>query len=283
MVMNKRYFSGLILWMVLVLTACGARESATDPAEKGSSESHTLLSAGEVIRQVADTFEEVASYSIKSETQQEIERTLNGGSSIVKSEVNTEAQWLKQPLQYHLLGEIKTEGMLPTTMEQYFIPGTGHFSRIGGEGWVKLAGEELDGAIADMQMYSQSPEYLLGVLERLQGEVLFTQEGNDYVMTLELPEEELVEIDEMMNAGLEAKKSSNAPSLTAAYSVKKMEVGFKANKDSLLPHELLMESEAEIGEGENLMVQRKIDRSTFFNFNGVDKIELPPEVIEAAR
>lgn len=281
--MNKRYFKGLILWMVLVLTACGAGESATDHEEAGPSESRTLLTAGEVIRQVADTFEEAVSYSVKGETQQELERTLNGEVSIMKSEMITEAQWIKQPLQYHLLGEIKTEGMQPMTIEEYFIPGTGRFSSIGENGWVKLAGEELDGEIIDIQMYSQNLEELLDMLERLQGDVLFTQEGNYYVMTLELPEEELVRIDEMTNAGLEANESSNAPSLTAAYSVKKMKVGFKANKDSLLPHELSMESETEIGEGENLMVQRKIDRSTFFNFNGIEAIELPPEVIEIAR
>lgn len=281
--MNKRYFKGLILWMVLILTACGASESVTDLAEAGPSESRILLSAGEVIHQVTDAFAKAASYSIKSETKQELERTLNGEVSIMKAEVITEAQWIKQPLQYHLLGEIKTEGMQPMTIEEYFIPGTGRFSSIGENGWVKLAGEELDGEITDMQMYSQNLEELLDMLERLQGDVLFTQEGNYYVMTLELPEEELVRIDEMTNAGLEANESSNAPLLTAAYSVKKMKVGFKANKDSLLPHELSMESETEIGEGENLMVQRKIDRSTFFNFNGIDTIELPPEVIETAR
>ncbi|MBU5671162.1 DUF6612 family protein [Paenibacillus brevis] len=281
--MNKRYFKGLILWMVLILTACGASESVTDLAEAGPSESRILLSAGEVIRQAADNFEEATSYSVKGEAQQELERTLNGKISIMKSEMITEAQWIKQASQHHMLIDIKTEGMQPTTVEQYFIPGTGHFSRIGEEGWVKLAGEELDRGVADMQMNPQSLEYLLGVLERLQDDVLFMQEGNYYTMTLELPEEELVRIDEMTNAGLEANESSNAPLLTAAYSVKKMKVGFKANKDSLLPHELSMESETEIGEGENLMVQRKIDRSTFFNFNGIDTIELPPEVIETAR
>ncbi len=277
--MNKRYFKGLILWMVLVLTACGAGESTTDHEEAGPSESRTLLTAGEVIRQVADTFEEAASYSVKGETQQELERTLNGEVSIMKSEMITEAQWIKQPSQHHMLMDIKTDGMLPMTMEQYVIPGTGHFSRIGEDGWVKLAGEELDGGIADMQMHPQSLEYLLGVLERLQGDVLFTQEGNYYTMTLELPEEELLRIDEMTNAGLEALE----PSHMSIQLLKRMKVSLKADKDSLLLNQLLVDLEIDIGGGEDVMIQRKIDRSTFFNFNGIDAIELPPEVIETAR
>lgn len=277
--MNKRYFEGLILWMVLVLTACGAGESTTDHEEAGPSESRTLLTAGEVIRQVADTFEEAASYSVKGETQQELERTLNGEVSIMKSEMITEAQWIKQPSQHHMLMDIKTDGMLPMTMEQYVIPGTGHFSRIGEDGWVKLAGEELDGGIADMQMHPQSLEYLLGVLERLQGDVLFTQEGNYYTMTLELPEEELLRIDDMTNAGLEALE----PSHMSIQLLKRMKVSLKADKDSLLLNQLLVDLEIDIGGGEDVMIQRKIDRSTFFNFNGIDAIELPPEVIETAR
>ncbi|GIO36455.1 hypothetical protein J41TS12_13160 [Paenibacillus antibioticophila] len=277
--MNKRYFEGLILWMVLVLTACGAGESTTDHEEAGPSESRTLLTAGEVIRQVADTFEEAASYSVKGETQQELERTLNGEVSIMKSEMITEAQWIKQPLQYHLLGEIKTEGMQPMTIEEYFIPGTGRFSSIGENGWVKLAGEELDGEITDMQMYSQNLEELLDMLERLQGDVLFTQEGNYYVMTLELPEEELLRIDEMTNAGLEALE----PSHMSIQLLKRMKVSLKADKDSLLLNQLLVDLEIDIGGGEDVMIQRKADRSTFFNFNGIDAIELTPEVIETAR
>lgn len=277
--MNKRYFKGLILWIVLMLTACGVSESASDLAEASPSESRILLSAGEVIRQVADTFEQVASYSVKGEIQQELERTLDGEISIMKSEIITEAQWIKQTSQHHMLMDIKTEGMLPTTMEQYFIPGTGHFSRIGGEDWIKLAGEELDGGIADMQMNPQSLEYLLGVLEKLQGDVLFTQEGNYYTMTLELPEKELLRMAEMTDAGLEV----NEYSLGSNYSIKKMKVSFKADVESLLPHELSVESEVETGKAEDIMIQRKIDKSTYFNFNGIDTIELPPEAIETAR
>lgn len=275
-VVRRGMLAGVGLLMVFLLSSCGASETAVTKSQEERGEQNQQLSAGEVIQRVADSFNQLNSYAIKSDTQQELERTFSGEAQIMKSKMTAEIQRIKQSPRYYLQGEVHPEGMLPVSIEQYFISGTGTFSKLGDGEWIKVS----DATEADEVLNNpESPEYLLKMLEQFKEEVVFGDGSEGYTMTLELPEEGLMQISEMMNAGLNAESVS----VGFNYTYTRMKVTFKAEKDSFLLYQMMVEEEQEIDSNEGLAIQRKTDHSTFSNYNGIAEIAVPAEVTEAAK
>lgn len=273
-VVRKSLLAGVSLFMALLLSSCGGTEAAPSVEERG--QQNRQLSAGEVIQKVSDTFNQLNSYAIKSEAQQELERTISGEAQIMKSKTTSEIQWVKPSPRYYLQGEVHTEGMPPVSIEQYFISGQGTFSKFDGREWMKVS----DATEADAVMNNpESPEYLLKMLEQFKENVIFDDGIEGYTMTLELPEEGLMQISEMVNAGLNAQSVSVGFNFTYT----KMKATLRAEKDSFLLYEMTVEQEQKIDSDEGGVIQRKTDHSTFSNYNGIAELAVPAEVIEAAK
>lgn len=275
--MKKWQVAGLSFLLILTLSACDLNMDSLGDGDTASDQGNSPLTAGEVIAKADKAFEQVNSYTVKSESQQVITVKTGGEETTIKSEILNESDWIKEPFQIHILTEARMEGMGPTKSEQYYVPDEGYYSKISDRNWVKLADPELQAKM--YQSILENPETLIAQMTKLEKDIIFTEDKEYYVLSILLPESELKQMSEVASSNRDI--NSEVPSLLPI-EITSMNLRLEISKDTFLLQKTTIEQEIKSGVEQNAVSRTKVEVSAYSNFNGIESIEVPQEVIEGA-
>lgn len=269
---------GISFLLILTLSACDFNMASSGDGGTASDQGNSPLTAGEVIAKSVKAFEQVDSYSVKSEVQQALTMNTDGEVNTMTSEITTHADWIREPVRMHIISEVRTEGMLLQTIEQYYTTDEGHYSNMGGI-WVKMPEREL--TAESFESMPESPEALIGMMEELENEVILTEERGSYVLSIELPESALAEMSEALISSRESSQETQPHPPRSI--ITSMKVNFEVSKDTYTILKMTIEHDSESDNDENAISQTKVETNSYSNFNEIESIEVPQEVIEVAR
>lgn len=276
--MKKWQAAGLSSLLILTLSACSLNLASSGDGGTVSDQGNSPLTASEVIAQSVKAFEQVDSYTVKSEVKQALTMNTDGEVHTMTSEITTHADWIREPVRMHIISEVRTEGMLLQTIEQYYTTDEGHYSNMGGI-WVKMPEREV--TVETFESMPESPEGLIGMMAELENEVILTEEKGSYVLSIVLPESALTQMSEALTSSREGSQEKQ-PSLPQII-INSMKVNFEVSKDTYTILKMTIEQDSETGNDENAISQTKVETNSYSNFNGIESIEVPREVIEGAR
>lgn len=276
--MKKWQVAGLSSLLILTLSACSLNLASSGDGGTVFDQGNSPLTASEVIAKSVEAFEQVDSYTVKSEVQQALTMNTDGEVHTMTSEITTHADWIREPVRMHIISEVRTEVMLLQTIEQYYTTDEGHYSNMDGS-WVKMPEREV--TVETFESMPESPEALIGMMAELENEVILTEEKGSYVLSIVLPESALTQMSEGLTSSREGSQEKQ-PSLPQII-INSMKVNFEVSKDTYTILKMTIEQDSETGNDENAISQTKVETNSYSNFNGIESIEVPREVIEGAR
>lgn len=265
--------------MTFALAACN--DTAT-PANKEVKET-TDMTLEEVYNKSLAVSEELSSVSAKVNLHQKMNIPSEEANVELKADMDMDV--VIEPMQMYQKGttSMKTEdGSMDESMEtEMYFNGTEFYMYEGtGKQWMKLPTDALGDVMA--QTSSANPASSLAELEDYIKDFKFEQDDKNYILTLDASGDkfnELVQaqIDEtlqsMAQAGEDVQLDVKINSISYLIHIDKE--SFQTTKVDVTVD---MDMEAE-GESINMNQDMKTD---FSNFNGVEKIEIPQEVIDSA-
>lgn len=265
--------------LTFALAACN--ETAT-PANKEVKET-SEMTLEEVYNKSLAVSEELKSVSAKVNLQQK----MNIPSEDANVDINAvmDMDIVVEPMQMYQKGttSMKTEdGSMNESMDsEMYFNGTEFYMYEGtGQQWMKLPVDAIGDIMA--QTNSANPANSLAEIEEYIKDFKFEQDDKSYILTLNSSGDKFndlvqAQIDEtiqsMAQAGEDVQLDVKINSISYLIHIDKQ--SFQTTKMDV---NVDMDMEAE-GESINMKQDMKTD---FSNFNGVDKIEIPQEVIDSA-
>ena len=265
--------------LTFALAACN--ETAT-PANKEVKET-SEMTLEEVYNKSLAVSEELKSVSAKVDLQQKMNIPSEDANVDITAVMDMDI--VVEPMQMYQKGttSMKTEdGSMDESMEsEMYFNGTDFYMYEGtGKQWMKLPVEALGDVMA--QTNSANPASSLAEIKEYINDFKFEQDDKNYILTLQSSGDKFndlvqAQIDEtiqsMAQAGEDVQLDVKINSISYLIHIDKE--SFQTTK---LDVNVDMDMEAE-GESINMKQDMKTD---FSNFNGVDTIEIPQEVIDSA-
>ena len=150
--------------------------------------------------------------------------------------------------------------------------------------WVKLPADEMEDLEALMMMEQQSGD-LAGQLEQLeafQDDFTFEQTGDEFVLTLDAAGEEYEKLITEEMGQMLGELDVEAQEIMDGMNINKIYYAIFIDKETYQPNTINMTMDFDMEmEGESVNIQSDM-QAEYSNFNGIDEIIVPAEVIENA-
>ncbi|GAA0368981.1 DUF6612 family protein [Bacillus horti] len=250
---------------VLVLAACGTEADSSD-----------VQNAQEVFEKSVNAMESVNSYSMSMDMEQEIPF----GDEVLNTSTSMTGDLVLVPLSMHQVMNMSVPGEGTMEMEMYLTEEGVYMSDSESGMWMNMP-EELFGDLMDLESMQTNPQEELERLAEFVDDFSYAEEGDFYVLTLSASGdkfkalimdtlEEVTGGDELLAEALED------------IEIHQIDYEIKIDKETYYQTELVMDMDFTItADGETVRIKQKVD-ATFSNFNGVDEIVVPQEVIDSA-
>lgn len=259
----------LVSALMLILAACsGTTESGGEvKVEEG-------IDAKDVFKKSIAAQEDIENFHMSADMKQIL------GSGDEEMEVNTviDSDMSLEPMAFHQMLEMTANGE-SMQAEQYFSEEGFYMKQ--GEQWMKLPDEMTEEMLTLQESQGDPAEQMEMMLDYVD-EFSLTEEDGTYVMSLKASGEKF---QGLMEKTAEEMGSQNQMMQEAMDQMKVNEVAYTytVDKETYLPSKLKMKMDSEISmEGETISTNVEMD-STYDQYNEVEEVKVPKEVMEQAQ
>ena len=254
--------------LMLILAACsGTTESGGEVSvEEG-------IDAKEVLEKSISAQEDIENFHMKADMTQSI----GSGEEAMEVKSVIDADMVMDPMAFHQMIDMSADGET-MQVESYFTE-EGFFMKQG-EQWMKFPDDMTD-TLLSLQETQGDPLEQMEMLKEYVDEFTLTEEKDTYVMTLKASGEKF---QGLMEKTAEEMSGQNQMMEEAMNQMNVNEVAYTYTIDKIdyLPVQMKMKMDSEMAmEGETISSVMEMD-STYDQYNEIDEVKVPEEVIEQA-
>ncbi len=269
----------------IALTLAGCGESA-EPSEETDPNETSDLTLEELFAKTTAASEEAKSFHMDMVTNQTMAM---GPEMDMDMKMDVSMDMTVEPLAFYQKAQstFVSEGMddMPAMETEMYYTADGLFSYDPMmDMWVKLPADEMEDLEALMMMEQQSGD-LAGQLEQLeafQDDFTFEQTGDEFVLTLDAAGEEYEKLISEEMGQMLGELDVEAQEIMDGMNINKIYYEIFIDKETYQPNTINMTMDFDMEmEGESVNIQSDM-QAEYSNFNGIDEIIVPAEVIENA-
>lgn len=269
----------------IALTLAGCGESA-EPSEETDPNETSDLTLEELFAKTTAASEEAKSFHMDMVTNQTMAM---GPEMDMDMKMDVSMDMTVEPLAFYQKAQstFVSEGMddMPAMETEMYYTADGLFSYDPMmDMWVKLPADEMEDLEALMMMEQQSGD-LAGQLEQLeafQDDFTFEQTGDEFVLTLDAAGEEYEKLITEEMGQMLGELDVEAQEIMDGMNINKIYYEIFIDKETYQPNTINMTMDFDMEmEGESVNIQSDM-QAEYSNFNGIDTITVPAEVIENA-
>ncbi|XKE95205.1 hypothetical protein LG326_02355 [Metaplanococcus flavidus] len=269
----------------IALTLAGCGESA-EPSEETDPNETSDLTLEELFAKTTAASEEAKSFHMDMVTNQTMAM---GPEMDMDMKMDVSMDMTVEPLAFYQKAQstFVSEGMddMPAMETEMYYTADGLFSYDPMmDMWVKLPEDEMEDLEALMMMEQQSGD-LAGQLEQLeafQDDFTFEQTGDEFVLTLDAAGEEYEKLITEEMGQMLGELDVEAQEIMDGMNINKIYYEIFIDKETYQPNTINMTMDFDMEmEGESVNIQSDM-QAEYSNFNGIDEIIVPAEVIENA-
>lgn len=269
----------------IALTLAGCGESA-EPSEETDPSETSDLTLEELFAKTTAASEEAKSFHMDMVTNQTMAM---GPEMDMDMKMDVSMDMTVEPLAFYQKAQstFVSEGMddMPAMETEMYYTADGLFSYDPMmDMWVKLPADEMEDLEALMMMEQQSGD-LAGQLEQLeafQDDFTFEQTGDEFVLTLDAAGEEYEKLITEEMGQMLGELDVEAQEIMDGMNINKIYYEIFIDKETYQPNTINMTMDFDMEmEGESVNIQSDM-QAEYSNFNGIDTITVPAEVIENA-
>ncbi|MFG6149734.1 DUF6612 family protein [Halobacillus sp. B23F22_1] len=233
-------------------------------------------SASDVLRKSSEAMAELESYSSETNTEQTM--TIAGETITINSNSKQDITFDPFAMQQVVTTSSPKEGEI--SLESYWTD-DGFYQEDPEQGWVELPSEFTEGI--DELINTAMAEDHVAQAEELAEDMNVEDQGDSYLLTYQGDGEDLMEeAQELYGAGMADEESSMMEDMMGDMTINDLSYEMTIDKETHYMTNLLLNTSMEMEmEGESTNTIQTIDM-TLSNFNGVDEITVPQEVVDKA-
>lgn len=280
-----------LVTIALVLSACGeaaqsekAEEPATEPEQEVEVESDNTKEAemtveeilGESIKAMAD----VNGFTTEMDMTQEM--TLPGEEDSLTTQSKITMELTQDPLAMHQVMEMDVPEMGKMATEMYMADNNVYFKDEVEDAWFTYP-EDLTQELVDLQDMQMKPEEQLEILKKNSEHLSYEEKDGQYVVTVEGSAASLQEFAQELNSSLSDELTSELDDMMSMADITELDFTLYIDKETFYQTKMDMYMVLELTvEGETLNIE-STTHATFDNFDEVEEIKVPEEVVENAQ
>lgn len=293
----------MMAMLIVVLVAC-ADSSSTDSTETDDTgDVETSEGAEDVENEESDaaseiTLEEVYEKAIERQNEinsmsadivmdQNIVLDESGETFEMKSNSNLQSDFTIDPVASYMHGTVTafdpmSEQEIELETEMYMLEDAFYMYDSEGDQWLVLPLEEMEAVLGQSAQQIDATEQL-ELLESIISEFSLEEEGDEYILKLDAAEDKFTEfVIEEMKALQSVGITEAEEDIVNLINYDKVSYVLKINKDTYDMTAMDLVLNMTLEEGDESLVMNTDTKITFSNFDGIDAIEVPQEVVDEA-
>ena len=293
----------MMAMLIVVLVAC-ADSSSTDSTETDDTgDVETSEGAEDVENEESDaaseiTLEEVYEKAIERQNEinsmsadivmdQNIVLDESGETFEMKSNSNLQSDFTIDPVASYMHGTVTafdpmSEQEIELETEMYMLEDAFYMYDSEGDQWLEFPLEEMEAVLGQSAQQIDATEQL-ELLESIISEFSLEEEGDEYILKLDAAEDKFTEfVIEEMKALQSVGITEAEEDIVNLINYDKVSYVLKINKDTYDMTALDLVLNMTLEEGDESLVMNTDTKITFSNFDGIDAIEVPQEVVDEA-
>ncbi|WLR57887.1 DUF6612 family protein [Guptibacillus hwajinpoensis] len=235
------------------------------------------MSATDILKQSNEAMTEIESYSTKTNMEQSI--PLKGETMSISSE--SEADITLKPFAMHQVVTTESPEEGEVSLESYWTD-EGFYQEDPEKGWIKMP-EELTQGLKELQSMTMV-EGQMSQAEELGEEMSVEETGEGFVLTYEGDGKTLMEASmKMFEESMSGEDSGSMKGLMEQMTINDFNYEVTIDKETYYMKQLTMDIDMDMEiEGESMNMTQSMEMSVD-NYNGVDEITVPANVIDSAK
>lgn len=293
----------MMAMLIVVLVAC-ADSSSTDSTETDDTgDVETSEGAEDVENEESDaaseiTLEEVYEKAIERQNEinsmsadivmdQNIVLDESGETFEMKSNSNLQSDFTIDPVASYMHGTVTafdpmSEQEIELETEMYMLEDAFYMYDLEGDQWLELPLEGMEAVLGQSAQQIDATEQL-ELLESIISEFSLEEEGDEYILKLDAAEDKFTEfVIEEMKALQSVGITEAEEDIVNLINYDKVSYVLKINKDTYDMTAMDLVLNMTLEEGDESLVMNTDTKITFSNFDGIDAIEVPQEVVDEA-
>ena len=293
----------MMAMLIVVLVAC-ADSSSTDSTETDDTgDVETSEGAEDVENEESDaaseiTLEEVYEKAIERQNEinsmsadivmdQNIVLDESGETFEMKSNSNLQSDFTIDPVASYMHGTVTafdpmSEQEIELETEMYMLEDAFYMYDSEGDQWLEFPLEEMEAVLGQSAQQIDATEQL-ELLESIISEFSLEEEGDEYILKLDAAEDKFTEfVIEEMKALQSVGITEAEEDIVNLINYDKVSYVLKINKDTYDMTAMVLVLNMTLEEGDESLVMNTDTKITFSNFDGIDAIEVPQEVVDEA-
>lgn len=293
----------MMAMLIVVLVAC-ADSSSTDSTETDDTgDVETSEGAEDVENEESDaaseiTLEEVYEKAIERQNEinsmsadivmdQNIVLDESGETFEMKSNSNLQSDFTIDPVASYMHGTVTafdpmSEQEIELETEMYMLEDAFYMYDSEGDQWLEFPLEEMEAVLGQSAQQIDATEQL-ELLESIISEFSLEEEGDEYILKLDAAEDKFTEfVIEEMKALQSVGITEAEEDIVNLINYDKVSYVLKINKDTYDMTAMDLVLNMTLEEGDESLVMNTDTKITFSNFDGIDAIEVPQEVVDEA-
>lgn len=299
----KKLLTLMMAMLIVVLVAC-ADSSSTDSTETDDTgDVETSEGAEDVENEESDaaseiTLEEVYEKAIERQNEinsmsadivmdQNIVLDESGETFEMKSNSNLQSDFTIDPVASYMHGTVTafdpmSEQEIELETEMYMLEDAFYMYDSEGDQWLEFPLEGMEAVLGQSAQQIDATEQL-ELLESIISEFSLEEEGDEYILKLDAAEDKFTEfVIEEMKALQSVGITEAEEDIVNLINYDKVSYVLKINKDTYDMTAMDLVLNMTLEEGDESLVMNTDTKITFSNFDGIDAIEVPQEVVDEA-
>lgn len=260
----------------------------TDTSEDtDSSDAESNVSLEEVYKKAIERQNEINSMSTEIVMDQKMVFDESGETSEMNSNMNLTADFTMDPVASYMKGTITTfdpltEENMEMNTEMYMLEDAFYMYDSNSDAWLQLPLEGMESVLGQSTKQLDANEQLKQ-LESIISEFTIHEEGDEYILTLDVAGDKFTEfvIEQMQLLGSVGITEADED-IVEIVKYDKVNYVLKINKDTYDMTALDLVMHMTIEEDDESVMLEIDSKMTYSNINGIDKIEVPQDVIDNA-
>lgn len=252
-----------------------------------SSDAESNVSLEEVYKKAIERQNEINSMSTEIVMDQKMVFDESGETSEMNSNMNLTADFTMDPVASYMKGTITTfdpltEENMEMNTEMYMLEDAFYMYDSNSDAWLQLPLEGMESVLGQSTKQLDANEQLKQ-LESIISEFTIHEEGDEYILTLDVAGDKFTEfvIEQMQLLGSVGITEADED-IVEIVKYDKVNYVLKINKDTYDMTALDLVMHMTIEEDDESVMLEIDSKMTYSNINGIDKIEVPQDVIDNA-
>lgn len=269
--------------LILLVAACDQKaapvaesSSSKETAKAGDMEELTLE---QVYKKTVEVSDKLKSLSMVSELNQSIDLNDQSQQLMIQSDISMDI--MKEPFSLYQKMNMTFDGQPPQDTESYLTDaGFFQFDPLT-QNWMKLP-ETMSSELLRLQNSQADPSADLKIMQQYINDIAFESDDSSYILTFQASGEKFQDfLQEQLDNTLSPELAENIQ-LGEKMDIKSITYVYHIDKETFYPTKLINEMEIVTEEQNEKITINQKSNSTFSNFDGVETIVVPEDIIESA-